>query len=45
MEVPAGIDVHRAHSIADEVERRIAAKMNADAVVHVDPQPPPEEEG
>lgn len=39
VEVPAGLDLHRAHSIADEVERRIAAKMNADTVVHVDPQP------
>ncbi|MCL6614640.1 MAG: cation diffusion facilitator family transporter [Firmicutes bacterium] len=38
VEVPAGLDLHRAHSIADEVERRIAAKMNADTVVHVDPQ-------
>ncbi|NLG83184.1 MAG: cation transporter [Firmicutes bacterium] len=43
VEVPADIDVHRAHGIADEVERRIATKMNADTVVHVDPQTPEEE--
>lgn len=37
VEVQAAMNVSQAHLIADEVERRIAKKMNADTVVHIDP--------
>ncbi len=37
VEVAAGMDVREAHLIADEVERRIGDKLNADTVVHIDP--------
>lgn len=37
VEVERTLDVSQAHLIADEVERRIAVRMNAQAVVHVDP--------
>ncbi len=37
VEVQGGMDVTAAHGIADEVERRVASLMNAEAVVHIDP--------
>ncbi|MGE5530322.1 MAG: cation transporter dimerization domain-containing protein, partial [Patescibacteria group bacterium] len=37
VEVVSPMDITAAHEIADEVERRIAEKMNADTVVHIDP--------
>ena len=37
VEVATGMDVLEAHLIADEVERRIDNKLNADTVVHIDP--------
>ena len=39
VEVQSELGLNDAHLIADEVERRIAAKMNAETVVHVDPRP------